>query len=1160
MFKNLIGTCLISLLIFSTLTARDSSKTDHVTLQLKWKHQFQFAGYYAAKIKGFYKEEGLDVDFIEGAPDKSASRAVLEGRADFGIADADILLDRLNGKPLILVAPIFQHSPFIILSLKDKNIIKPSDLIGKRLMISQSAETDLQIKYFLLRQNVPASAIQSVKHTGNVRSLIENKADAMTAYISFDPMSLKKLGYEFNVLNGRMYGLDFYGDALFTSERMLKEKPEIVEAFRRAILKGWQYALEHKEEIVDSILTMESVRARGIDKEHLLYEADQIERLVHRRLVMIGHINPDRLQKMAEAYVELHLAKNYNRLAGFAYVSKDTADVQSLFKILTIVAVIAVLLILAAVVWITQLRLTVNKRTAELTKEIKEKKIAEEKYRLLFDKNPLPTLISDIDTSQIHEVNSAALDFYGFSKEELLSMTLDDIRVPDAKRIIPSLRRLNRLQNYFVKHCKKNGDIVDMEIISHDILYLDKPARLSLCIDITEKLKNEEAIKERDERLDLAMQASGISVWSWDADKSFLNIDRNFPIVFGFDLGMNEKNYDEILNKVYADDREIFREKVLSAIRNGSEFSSEIRVDGASGDSRNINIRGKAFVNEQGETYRLTGVCWDGTKQKITENRIRKLNRLHSLISHVNQIIVRVRDRDELLKDICRIIVKFGKYNTAWISLFSENGRSMELAAAEGSGKNFAITNNSKFSEEFYGRLCSSFGDDQYFLCNDIESECVNGWKEDALRENFRSFACFPLYINGKVLGALYLFSGEKNFFDKEETGSLLEVSEDISFSLQAIEKDILRVQAENKLRTFSYIVEQSPVLILITDTSGMIEYANNKFVQVTGYSLEDVIGRRPNVLKSGKTSFDTYADLWKTISSGKDWHGELYNKKKSGEPYWALTYISPIYDDKSVITHYLGISEDVTERREIEKQLLLAKESAEKSDLLKTEFLAQMSHEIRTPINAILSFTSLIKEELSDKIHDDLKSSFSILDRAGNRIIRTIDLILHMSELQTGSYEFTPRIFDIYSDVLLKLFVNFKKAARDKSLEFALEKDVENALIYADEHKVYEIFNNIIDNALKYTIRGKVTVHLGKNLNGKLYVQIKDTGIGMSEEFRSNLFRLFVQEEQGYTRRYEGNGLGLALVKKYCDLNQADIQVQSRKGEGSVFTVTFNG
>ncbi|HEX3072812.1 MAG TPA: PAS domain-containing sensor histidine kinase, partial [Ignavibacteriales bacterium] len=311
---------------------------------------------------------------------------------------------------------------------------------------------------------------------------------------------------------------------------------------------------------------------------------------------------------------------------------------------------------------------------------------------------------------------------------------------------------------------------------------------------------------------------------------------------------------------------------------------------------------------------------------------------------------------------------------------------------------------------------------------------------------------------------------------------------------------------------------------------------------------------------KSGKTSFDTYSDLWKTISSGKDWHGELYNKKKSGEPYWALSYISPIYDDKGVITHYLGISEDVTERREIEKQLVLAKESAEKSDLLKTEFLAQMSHEIRTPINAILSFTSLIKEELADKIHDDLKSSFSILDRAGNRIIRTIDLILHMSELQTGSYEFTPRIFDIYSDVLLKLFVNFKKAACDKSLEFALEKDVENALIYADEHKVYEIFNNIIDNALKYTIRGKVTVHLGKNLNGKLYVQVKDTGIGMSEEFRSNLFRLFVQEEQGYTRRYEGNGLGLALVKKYCDLNQADIQVQSRKGEGSVFTVTFNG
>lgn len=1157
MVKSLVVSFFVFLLIFSTLSARDSSTINHVTLHLKWKHQFQFAGYYAAKMRGFFREEGLDVDFIEGAPDKSASRAVLDGRADFGIGDADILLDRLKGRPLILVAPIFQHSPFIILSLNEKQITKPSDLIGKRLMISSNAATDLQIKYFLLRQNVPMSSLQEIPHTGNIQSLLENKADAMTAYSSFDPYSLKKLGVEYNILNGRMYGIDFYGDALFTSENVLNEKPEIVESFRKAALKGWKYAIEHKEEIIDSILKMNGVQERGIDREHLQFEAEQIERLIHQRLVMLGHINSDRLRRMAEAYVELNLVDNHKRLEGFAYVPRDTAAVKELFKMLIIIAAIAVLLILIAILWITHLRIMVNKRTIELSKKIVEKNQAETKYRLLFDKNPLPAIISEVETFRVLEVNSAALDFYEYTNEEFLSLTLKDLCIPEETGKI-GLNTSSGPRTSYWKNIKKSGIVVDVEIISHNIQYMDKEAVLSLCMDITEKLKNEEAIKERDERLNLAMQASGISVWSWDIKNDFVSLDRFFPMVFGFDPGIKEKNYREILERIYPSDKILFKEKIFAAIKNGSEFSSEIRVNGT-GLARNIIVRGKAFIDENGKTYRITGVCWDGTKQKVTENRIRKLNRLHSLTSHVNQTIVRVRDRDELLKDICRIVVKFGKYDTASISLLSENIDGMQLAAAEGNGKNFAIANSGMLNDEFKNHFLNKPGGDRYFLCNDIESGCMNGLKEAAIKEKFNSYACFPLFLGDKILGSIYLFSAEKNFFDREETSSLIEVSEDISFSLQAIEKDIQRVKAEKQLRTFSYIVEQSPVLILITNTSGIIEYVNKKFVQVTGYSLEDVIGRRPNILKSGKMPFDVYSDLWKTISAGKDWHGEFYNKKKSGELYWALSYISPVYDDKGVITHYLGISEDITERREIEKQLVQAKENAEKSDLLKTEFLAQMSHEIRTPINAILSFTSLIKEELSDKINDELKSSFSILDRAGNRIIRTIDLILHMSELQTGSYEFTPKIFDVYSDVLLKLYVNFKKSARDKNLEFTLQKEAESALIYADENKIYEIFNNLIDNAIKYTARGNVHILLGKNIQGKLYIQVKDTGIGMSEEFLSNLFKLFVQEEQGYTRRFEGNGLGLALVKKYCDLNQADIQVKSKKGEGSVFTVTFS-
>ncbi len=239
-------------------------------------------------------------------------------------------------------------------------------------------------------------------------------------------------------------------------------------------------------------------------------------------------------------------------------------------------------------------------------------------------------------------------------------------------------------------------------------------------------------------------------------------------------------------------------------------------------------------------------------------------------------------------------------------------------------------------------------------------------------------------------------------------------------------------------------------------------------------------------------------------------------------------------------------------------KELSEAKEKAEKADRLKTTFLAQMSHEIRTPINAMLSLTSLLREDLIDKVDDETKISFDLIDKAGLRIIRTIDLLLNLSEIQTGTYEIIKKKFDLYSDIIGKIIVDYKKQVADKGLELKMQLKTDDTEVIADFYTVEQIFTHLIDNAVKYTNEGKVKVILYRNENGKLVVEVNDTGIGITKEYLPNLFQPFTQEDEGYTRKYDGNGIGLSLVKNYCEMNNATIEVESEKGRGSSFKVTF--
>jgi PAS domain S-box-containing protein len=365
------------------------------------------------------------------------------------------------------------------------------------------------------------------------------------------------------------------------------------------------------------------------------------------------------------------------------------------------------------------------------------------------------------------------------------------------------------------------------------------------------------------------------------------------------------------------------------------------------------------------------------------------------------------------------------------------------------------------------------------------------------------------------------------------------------------------RKQIESELRKLSRAVEQSPNSIMITNIFGDLEYVNPRFTELTGYTFEEVIGKNPRFLKSGEMPGNGYKKLWNTLIHNETWRGEFHNRKKDGELYWESVSISPIIDSQGKITHFLAIKEDITDKKKTEKELIKAKEKAEESDRLKSEFLAQMSHEIRSPINIILSYNSFIKEELEGRLDNYLESSFISIDSAGKRLLRTLNLILNMAAVQSGYIDLQFGPINLPS-IVNSLVKEFEFTAKSKNLKLFCSISTNKTQILADDYIVSEIFQNLIGNAVKYTVEGTVEVRIYES-EGKLCTDVIDSGIGISEEYIPKLFLPFTQEETGYSRKYEGNGLGLALVKRYVELIGAEISVKSKKGLGSTFTIIFD-
>ncbi len=371
----------------------------------------------------------------------------------------------------------------------------------------------------------------------------------------------------------------------------------------------------------------------------------------------------------------------------------------------------------------------------------------------------------------------------------------------------------------------------------------------------------------------------------------------------------------------------------------------------------------------------------------------------------------------------------------------------------------------------------------------------------------------------------------------------------DLNHLLITINQIVERKQSEDKIRIFSHIIEQSPITVMITDVDGNIEYVNPKFTQLTGYTLEESVGKTPRLLKSGKTSPDVYKELWETITSGEEWQGEFYNKKKNDEFYWESVLISSIKNIEGVITHFVAVKEDITDRKKMEESLLQSE---------KLRAMGMITSGVAHDFNNILAVISGNAQLMAGKYgdHKGIMDELYIIRRAVSDGAEIVRKMRSFAIIGKTSSEFI--LVDIKE--ALEQAIEFSKPrwmniAKAGEITYNIDKTGIKKIpaVLGSPSELREVFVNIINNALDAMAGGGCITFRTWSKDDAVFVSISDTGEGITEEVRKKIFDPFFT-----TKRAEGIGLGMSIAYGVIAGHGGKIEVESEEGKGTTVTMSI--
>ena len=632
---HLIGRslALLALLLAPFAAAGD----DTVRLQLKWQHQFQFAGYYAAQAMGYYRNAGLKVDILPAGPGEDPVRQVIEGKAEFGVGSTELLLLREQGIPIVVLAVIFQHPPLALMTLKDDGIQTIHDLAGRKVMIEPGSA---ELHAYLRREGISADKFTLVPHTFDVQALLSGAVDAISVYVTDEPFALKEAGREYLLYSPRAVGIDFYGDNLFTTGDLLRRRPELVRKFREASLKGWDYAMQHQEEVARLIFDHYSQRH---SLEHLRFEARQMESLLQPALIEVGHMNPGRWRNIAEVYAEMGMLRRGFDLQGFLY-DPQPRDLTWLYSVVAGVAFLLLIAVMVAVrfAYLSGALRKSNDQRDKVAAALREK---EERYRIFFMDSPDAYLI--VSDGVFVDCNRAAEAMLGAGRAEIIGLAPDGISPefqPDGKKSMDGAREKIALAlqcgslTFEWVHRRRDGTDFQVEVSLATIRLDGKDAFFITWRDISERKQVEAALAEREKQFRNLFKHAPVGIFHSNLEGRMVEANPALANMLGYSSPDELTTAIADMTTQLYDDPEL-RRQIMAALLDTDGWVHYDDVVWRCKDNRliTVDMTGRKVLNNAGAIAYLEGFIEDITGRKQAEEALRESEQLLKNVIDNNQ-------------------------------------------------------------------------------------------------------------------------------------------------------------------------------------------------------------------------------------------------------------------------------------------------------------------------------------------------------------------------------------------------------------------------------------------------------------------------------------------------------------------------------------------
>jgi|GEM_PF-1993823 len=455
--------------------------------------------------------------------------------------------------------------------------------------------------------------------------------------------------------------------------------------------------------------------------------------------------------------------------------------------------------------------------------------------------------------------------------------------------------------------------------------------------------------------------------------------------------------------------------------------------------------------------------------------------------------------------------------------------------------------------------------------------------KEKAVKlakENTPDLVLMDIMLKGNETGidAAKVIYGEMDIpiifmtaYSDEDTLSKAKVISPFGYILKPIDINSLKITMEIALykhdlekkliyseRKFKGLFQNTNVGVFIANPDGLIEEVNPAFHKIMKIKEEGLLKKKYIFEYFKKTNEEFFEQIKLLEKDGKNDVFEVEIINDSGNNTFLKINMNLIKDKKGSIFLVEGLIDDITARVNYEEKLIEAKENAEKASRIKDDFLVGISHEIRTPVSIIMNYVSLLRFEFDDEIDAELEQIFNSINVGGMRLVRTIEMLINMSEIKSNTYQVIIKEINIIESVLNKLYLDLKPQANLKNINFIFPTENIIKPIYSDIYAITQILTHLVDNAIKFTNEGKVEVTITQKDDNCIEIKVIDTGVGMDQKYVDSIFTPFSQEETGYKRKFDGNGLGMTLIKSYCDLINASIKVYSQKNIGTTIILTI--